>query len=224
MKEIKVKYEKNGKHFEILVNEKVFDYLEGKVNIKEVLIIEEVFRDVNKGERASEEDLMSVFGTDNIEKIAEEMIKKGYIQIPTEIRRKWVEEKRKQIIDFIAKNAIDPKTKLPIPPQRIELALEQIKYNIDPFKGVEKQAEEIVKKMIMIMPIKFERIKLAIKIPGEYYGKIYNFIMKEAELKKEEWTNEGDWIAVVEIPGGFKVKFIDELSRLTDGNALIKEL
>jgi len=224
MKEIKVKYEKNGKHFEILVNEKVFDYLEGKVSIKEVLIIEEVFRDVNKGERASEEDLMSVFGTDNIEKIAEEMIKKGYIQIPTEIRRKWVEEKRKQIIDFIAKNAIDPKTKLPIPPQRIELALEQIKYNIDPFKGVEKQAEEIVKKMIMIMPIKFERIKLAIKIPGEYYGKIYNFIMKEAELKKEEWTNEGDWIAVVEIPGGFKVKFIDELSRLTDGNALIKEL
>ncbi|MEO2154761.1 MAG: ribosome assembly factor SBDS [Nanoarchaeota archaeon] len=224
MKEIKVKYEKNGKHFEILVNEKVFDYLEGKVSIKEVLIVEEVFRDINKGERASEEDLLSVFETTNIEKIAEEIIKNGYIQIPTEIRRKWVEEKRKQIIDFIAKNAIDPKTKLPIPPQRIELALEQVKVKIDPFKGVEKQAEEIVKKLVLVMPIKFEKIKLAIKVPGEYYGKIYNFIHKEAKIKNEEWTNEGDWIAIVEIPGGFKVKFIDELSRLTNGEIQVKEL
>jgi ribosome maturation protein SDO1 len=224
MKEIKVKYEKNGKHFEILVNEKVFDYLEGKVSIKEVLIVEEVFRDISKGERASEEDLLSVFETTNIEKIAEEMIKNGYIQIPTEIRRKWVEEKRKQIIDFIAKNAIDPKTKLPIPPQRIELALEQVKVKIDPFKGVEKQAEEIVKKLILVMPIKFEKIKLAIKVPGEYYGKVYNFIHKEAKIKNEEWTNEGDWIAIVEIPGGFKVKFIDELSRLTNGEIQVKEL
>jgi ribosome maturation protein SDO1 len=224
MKEIKVKYSKFGKHFEILVNEKVFDYLEGKEKLENVLLVDEVFRDINKGERASEEDLKQVFETEDFLKIAEKMIKEGYIQIPTEIRRKWVEEKKKQIINFIAKNAIDPKTKNPIPPQRIELALEQIKYNIDPFKGVEKQAEEIVKKLITVIPIKMERVKFALKIPGEYYGKAYSFIVKEAKILKEEWDNEGNWLCVVEIPGGFKVEFIDKISRITEGNLVSKEI
>jgi len=224
MKEIKVKYSKFGKNFEILVNEKVFDYLEKKANIEEILLVDEVYRDISKGERASEEDLKKVFGTTNFLEIAEKMIKEGYVQIPTEIRRKWVEEKRKQIINFIAKNAIDPKTKNPIPPQRIELALEKVKYNIDPFKGVEKQAEEIVKKLVMVMPIKIEKVKIALKIPAEYYGKVYNFLVKEAKIIKDEWDNEGNWLCVVEIPGGFKVEFIDKLARITEGNFVSKEL
>lgn len=224
MKEIKVKYSKQGKNFEILVNEKVFDYLNKKEKLENVLLVNEVFRDISKGERASEEDLKKVFGTENFLEIAEKIIKEGYIQIPTEIRRKWVEEKKRQIIDFIAKNAIDPKSKKPIPPQRIELAMEKIRYNIDPFKGVEKQAEEIVKKLITVIPIKIEKTKIALKIPAEYYGKAYNFIIKEAKIIKEEWDNEGNWLCIVEIPGGFKVEFIDKLSRITEGNLLSKEL
>lgn len=224
MKEIKVRYKKEGKHFEILVNEKVFDYLENKTNLKDCFIVEEVFKDVDKGERVSEEDLVKVFGTTEFDKIAETMIKKGNIQLPTEYLRKKTEEKRKQIIDVIVKNSIDPKTKLPIPPQRIELALEKIKVKIDPFKSAEKQAEEIVKKLITIIPIKFEKAKIAIKIPSYYIGKTYSFIKKESVILKEDYDDEGNWLVLIEIPGGYKVEFIDKLSKLTKGELEIKEI
>ncbi len=224
VKEIEVKYEKQGKHFEILVNEKVFDYLEGKSGLEDCFIVEEVFRDVKKGDKASESDLNSVFGTTDFKKIAEIMIRDGNIQIPTEYRRKKIEEKRKQIIEIITKNSVDPRTKLPIPPQRIELAIEQIRVKIDPFKSAEKQAEEIVKKLITVLPIKFEKVKIAIKIPAIYIGKAYSFIKKEAVILNEDYDSEGNWIVAVEIPGGYKVEFIDKLAKITKGEIQVKEL
>jgi len=224
VKEIEVRYEKQGKHFEILVNDKVFDYLEGKGKIEDCFIVEEVFRDVKKGDKASENDLNSVFGTTNFKKIAEIMIKEGNIQIPTEYRRKKIKEKRKQIISIISRNSIDPRTKLPIPPQRIELAMEQVRVKIDPFKSAEKQAEEIVKKLITVLPIKFEKVKIAIKIPAIYIGKAYSFVKKEAVILNEDYDVEGNWIVAVEIPGGYKVEFIDKLAKITKGEIQVKDL
>ena len=43
----------------------------------------------------------------------------------TEQRKELVDAKKKQIIAYIAANAINPQTKLPHPPLRIELALEE---------------------------------------------------------------------------------------------------
>ena len=56
-----------------------------------------------------------------------------------------VEDKRKQVIDYICHQAVDPKTNLPHPPMRIENAMEQIRYPIDPYKSVEEQARDIIK-------------------------------------------------------------------------------
>jgi len=56
------------------------------------------------------------FGTTDTLKIADIILKKGVLQLTTEQRRKMVEDKRKQIIDFISRQAVDPKTNLPHPP------------------------------------------------------------------------------------------------------------
>ena len=82
-----------------------------------------------------------------------------------------VEDKSRQVIDFISRQAVDPKTNLPHPPMRIENAMEQIRYPIDPYKPVEEQAKDIVKLLRPILPLKIEQVIVAVKIPHGLRGK-----------------------------------------------------
>jgi ribosome maturation protein SDO1 len=112
---------KDNEHFEVLVKpEKALDYRNGKISrITEVLAVEFIFADANKGTKVSEEQMRKAFETTDSLKIADVILKKGTIQLTTEQRRKMVEDKRKQIVDFISRQAVDPKTNLPHPPLRI---------------------------------------------------------------------------------------------------------
>ena len=159
---------KDNEHFEVLVkSQKALDYRNGKIaGITEVLAAETIFSDANKGTRVSEEQLHKAFGTTDTLKIADIILKKGVLQLTTEQRRKMVEDKRKQIIDFISRQAVDPKTNLPHPPLRIENAMEQIHYPIDPYKSMEEQAKDIVKLLRPILPLKIEQISVGIRIPA----------------------------------------------------------
>ena len=138
---------RENEHFEILVKpQKALDYRNGKIaGITEVLAAEMIFADANKGTKVSEEAMKKAFKTTDPLKIADEILKKGTLQLTTDQRRKMVEDKKRQIIDFISHQAVDPKTNLPHPPARIENAMEQIRYPIDPYKPVEEQAKDIVK-------------------------------------------------------------------------------
>ena len=95
---------KDNEHFEVLVkSQKALDYRNGKLaGITEVLAAETIFLDANKGTRVSEEQMRKAFGTTDTLKIAEAILKKGIIQLTTEQRRKMVDDKRRQIIDFIS--------------------------------------------------------------------------------------------------------------------------
>jgi ribosome maturation protein SDO1 len=114
----------------------------GKSNstISEVIATDTIFTDAGKGSKASEEILKEVFGTVDSLKVAEIILKKGDLQLTTDQRKQMVEEKRNQITAFISRECIDPKTNLPHPPQRIENAMGEIHFSIDPQKGVEEQA------------------------------------------------------------------------------------
>ncbi len=185
--------------------------------------MEEVFKDARKGERQSSEKVAKAFGTTNILEVLREILEKGEVQLTTEQRRKMVAEKKARIMDIILRNAIDVRTKAPIPPQRLELAMEEAKVHIDPFKPAEKQVEEVVKKIKLILPIRFEKVKIAVKIPAQYAVKAYG-ALKRYEVKQEEWTSSGDLIALVEVPAGVKGEFIEKLSKATNGEVAVKEL
>ena len=174
-KYVVARYETKGHRFEILVKpELALKFKEGKkVDIDEVLVGDFVYRDVKRGLKASPESLKKIFGTDDIRKVAEEILRHGEIQLTAEQRRKIIESKKKQIINLIAKNAIDPKTKLPIPPKRIELALEQARIHIDIYKSPESQLESIVSKLSRILPIKIAKAYIAVRIPPQYLSLIH---------------------------------------------------
>jgi ribosome maturation protein SDO1 len=108
----------DGQHFEILTKpEPALSYTMGKINsISGVLVTDTIFTDAGKGTKASEETIKEVFGTTEPTKIAEIILKKGTLQLTTDQRKKLIEEKRRQIVSFISRECIDPKTNLPHPP------------------------------------------------------------------------------------------------------------
>jgi ribosome maturation protein SDO1 len=215
---------KDNEHFEILIKpQKALDYRAGKIaGITEVLAAEIIFSDANKGTKVSEESLRKAFGTTDPLKVAETILKTGTLQLTTEQRRKMVEDKRRQIIDFIARQCVDPKTNLPHPPMRIENAMEQIHYPIDPFKPVEEQARDIIKLLRPILPLKMEQISVAVAIPVQYSAKAYGTIKGFGTIKREEWRTDGSWSGVLEMPAGLYAPLIEKLGEITKGNGEAK--
>ncbi len=213
-----------GEEFEILVDPYLArDLKEGKdVNFEELLAVEEVFKDAKKGIRASAEELQKVFGTTDVYKIAKKIIEEGDVQITAEQRKEMLEQKRKQIITFLSRNTVDPRTGAPHPPSRIERALEQAKVHIDIFKSVEAQIKDIVKALKPILPLRFEEIEIAIKIPPEYTGKAISALYNFGNVVQEEWQRDGSWICLMRIPAGMHGELMDLLGKVTKGEALTK--
>lgn len=218
--------ESYGERFEILVDaELAADYKRGNdIEIESVLAVEEIFKDAHKADKASDENMMKAFETTDALEVADIIIKKGTIQITANQRKKMQEEKTRQVISKIAREAINPQTKLPHPPNRIEKAMEEAKVHIDPMKTVEEQIEPTVKAILTKIPIRIEKVQVAVKIPGTYAGKSYSVITQYGKLIKEEWENDGSWIGIVEIPGGLQDKFYTDLSGLTHGEVETKLL
>ena len=218
------RFTKDKLHFEILVKpNKALDYRNGKLSgIREVLVSDLVFTDANKGKKASEENMQSVFETIDPQKISDIILKKGTLQLTTEQRRKMINDKRKQIIDFISRQAIDPKTRLPHPPMRIENAMEQIRYPVDPYKPVEEQAKDIIKLLRPILPLKIEQLSVGVTIPVQYAARVYGSIKNFGTITKEEWRADGSWYGIIDLSAGAYVSFLNKLGNITKGTGEIK--
>jgi ribosome maturation protein SDO1 len=218
------RYTKENEHFEVLVKpQKALDYRNGKIaGITEVLVAETIYSDANKGTRSPEDALKKAFGTTDALKIADAIIKKGQLQLTTEQRRKMVEDKRKQIIDYISRQAVDPKTNLPHPPTRIENAMEQIRFPIDPYKSIEEQARDIIKLLRPILPLKVEQISVGAHVPAQYAQRAYGSIKTYGAIKREEWRSDGSWYGVLEMPAGSYASFLNKLGEVTKGSGEAK--
>ncbi|MDG6223769.1 MAG: ribosome assembly factor SBDS [Candidatus Bathyarchaeota archaeon] len=211
----------NGEHFEILAKpELALSFKLGKSNnsVSEVIASDIIFTDAGKGTKASEEKLKEVFGTVDSLKIAEIILKKGDLQLTTDQRKQMVEEKRRQIIAFISRECIDPKTNLPHPPIRIEHAMEQIHFSIDASKSVEEQAKDIIKLLRPIIPLKMEKISVEVHAPPEHASRVYGTVKGFGTLKRDQWLADGSWSALVEMSAGSYGPLLDKLGKLTKGN------
>ncbi len=219
-----VKYEVQGERFEILVKPKeALAFRSGKsISLSDIVISDTIYKDVKKGLKASPSSLKKVFGTTDFEAIVKEILMKGELPVTTEQRKEMVETKRKQIIDFIHKNAVDPKTNLPIPPTRIEIAMQQARVQIDLNRDVESQAMQIVKEISRIIPIKIARALISIKVPSQYSSKVKSQLHNLGEVKKSNWLEDGTLIAELEIPAGAQQEVIDKLNGLTKGEVEVK--
>jgi ribosome maturation protein SDO1 len=217
-KAIIASYEKAGKRFEIYVDpDAAYAYIEKKKpDLKNILVSDEIYSDAKKGERAKASDVDKVFKTSDMMKILEYILKHGEVQLTTDQRRKKVGEKRKQIIAILLREAIDPRTNAPHTQVRLENALEQARIHVDPFKDPRDQIEDIVKTLRPLLPMKFEKIKVAVRVPALYANKCYG-TLKNYGIEREEWGKSGDLFVVVKIFAGMQGEFYDKLNKMTTG-------
>jgi ribosome maturation protein SDO1 len=165
-----------------------------------------------------------VLGTMDILEAASIILLKGELQLTTEQRKRMQEEKRKQVIALIARNCINPVTKTPHPPQRIEMAIEEARVNIDPFKSAESQVQDVLKELRPLIPLRMEMTQIAVKANGAHYGRLVGECRSFGKVLREEWTKAGEWVCLVEIPAGLQIEFFDMLNKRTHGEVETKIL
>lgn len=216
----------HGTTFEVLVDpDGALALKRGEpVELEGILAVEDIFENASRGDRSAEEDLEKAFGTTDLLAIAETIIKKGEISLTAEQRKRFIENKRRQVIEIIARNAINPQTRAPHPPSRIDQAMTEARVNIDPTKSTDELVKITMKAIRPLIPIRFEEIEVAVRIPAAYAPKAYGEIAAFGKINREAWQNNGSWIGVVQIPAGMQTDFYALINRLTRGEAETKLL
>lgn len=214
---------KGSKHFEILVDldeaNKFKKDLPG-ANINAAVLTDAVFYNLKSGENASTEDLDEAFGTTDLVKIYAKIIREGEVVQTTDSMKKEHDQKYKQVVDFLSRNAVSPEGR-PYTPDRIMKALGEAHVNVKN-KSVESQINEILDQLVKVLPIKIERKKVKLTIPALHTGRAYGMI-KEF-LVEENWMGNGNLEAIIEIPSGILFDFYDKLNSATHGSVLSEEL
>ena len=180
--------EKGGKRYEVLVDPDLVDQWKSDssaIDLDDFMAMDEIFHDARAGERPTEEALMNTFQTLEVETILNIILEKGSIQLTTAQRKARVEHMRQQIIHHIHSQAIDPKSKSPHPRTRIELALEESKYSVDPFKRLEDQVKDAIAKLKPLIPLSFWSVRLDFRNPRKAYGSVSQLL--RTHQQKEGW-------------------------------------
>lgn len=213
---------KGGENFEVVISDvdKAFEYRQGKeITPSEFVQSTTIFQDANRGLKASEETVKKVLGNDALSKI----IKEGDLHLTADQRKRLAEERKNQIIEHIQRNSVDPKTGSPHPRTRVELAMEEAKVSIDYQQNFEVQIEKVINEIRRVIPLSFDKIKIKITIPAKYAGSAYSSLKSRFKNFKEEWLNDGSVVVELEVVGGAKADLYSLISKVTNGEAEIKE-
>jgi len=218
--------ETHGERFEVLVDPDLATGIRhgDAVDIEDAVAAIFVFENASRAEKSSDESLQKVFGTTDFGTIARRIIEKGEIHLTADQRKHLLAEKRGQVITYIARHAINPQTGLPHPPTRIEMAMEEAKVSIDPFKPLDELVAETMKALRPLIPIRFEEVRVAVKIPADHAAKAYGDIDAFARIEQEEWQKDGSWICVVKIPGGMQQELEGLVRKVSKGTGQVRVL
>ena len=216
--------ETGGHRFEILIDpNEAQAFKEGDdIDWEDSIAVDGIWADSAKGERSSEDIIDDIFDSSDLIEIYKRILIEGNIQLTSEQKKEMINKKKKQILSHIVANAMNPQTGGAHPPQRIENAIVEAKYNFDPIRSVEKQVEDIVRKIRPLIPISFEKVKAVVKIPAIFVGKCYGQMSGLGSIENEEYQNDGSWIGIVKMSAASYNELENLLGSITKGAAEIK--
>jgi ribosome maturation protein SDO1 len=220
-----VRYSAGNDKFEILVKpDPALEYKLGKkMDISNIMISDEIYSDANKGTRCSSEKLMKHFKTTDQLEIAKQIMDKGDLNLNTDQRRKMIEEKKRQIVEYINKNFVDPKSHMPHPISRINAVLDEARVAIDPFKRLDDQLKNIIEPLRKIIPLKSEILELTVTVPSQFSGQSFSVFKTIGDIKSEQWLSDGSLQVILSINAGMKSSFLDRIGTATKGSAQVIE-
>jgi len=214
---VRLKVDKNN--FEVLTKKgAALQYREGRLGFSNVLFADEIYTNQSKAQRANDADLLKAFGTTVIEQCAKVIVDKGELQLSTAERKDKVDKRRAEMVQYIHKYYIDPRTKTPHPVTRIENAFEELKITVDPEMAAERQLQEkVLKRLPEVLPIKRSEMTGTLTVPSSVIGQAMGVIKKFAQVSGESYTGD-NWTAQVSlVPGDYDI-FMSDLRNVTKGD------
>jgi ribosome maturation protein SDO1 len=220
-----VRLSAGNEKFEILVKpDPALEYKLGKkMDISNIMISDEIYSDASKGTKSSTEKLMKAFKTTDQFEIAKQIMVKGDLNLNTDQRRKMIEEKKRQIVEYINKNFVDPKTHMPHPISRISTVLDDARVAIDPFKRLDDQIKNIIEPLRKLLPLKSEILELTVTVPAQFSGQSFSVFKSIGDIKSEQWLSDGSLQVVLNLNAGMKSSFLDRIGTATKGSAQVSE-
>ena len=220
---VTARLESHGTRFEVLIDpDAALAIKRGEFDgdLEDVIAAEDVFENASRGDRPPEEDVEEVFGTTDAMEIIPEIVKRGEIQITAEQRKEMLEQKHKQLVNRITRNAVNPQMDdAPHPPERIERALEEAGFTLDPMEPVENQIDDALDALRPVIPIRFDEVTIAVQLPADYAGSGQAKVREFGDLEREEWQSDGSWVGVVTFPAGLQNDFYDLVNEVSSGEA-----
>jgi ribosome maturation protein SDO1 len=213
--------ELDGSRFEVLVDPQAAQAIkDGKdVDLTDKLALDQVFKDAKKGDQVSDEHLEKTFHTRDLGTIAKQIVLRGEVQVTTEQRHQLQALKERQIIQTIARNAMNPQTGAPHPAARIEAAMKEAKYHVDPFRSVDVQVQEVLEKLRPLLPIRLDVVKVRVRLPGQFYPRVIGEMKGLGKILEEQWLADGGWSGMIELPAGVQTELYEMLNARTKGAA-----
>ena len=220
---VTARLESHGERFEVLVDpDAALAIKRGEFDgdLEDVIAAEDVFEDAAAGDRPPETALEEVFDTTDPLAVIPAVIERGEIQITADQRREMQERKHRELVNRITRNAVNPQMDdAPHPPERIERALEEAGFQVDPMDPVENQVDDALDALRPVIPIRFDEVVIAVQVPAEYAGSAQAQIRQFGDLEEEEWQSDGSWVGVLEFPAGLQNDFYDLVNEQTSGEA-----
>jgi ribosome maturation protein SDO1 len=102
--------------------------------------------------------------------------------------------------------------------------MEEAKVRIDVDKRPEEQVDAVMEAIRAIIPIRFEKVRIAVRIPAQYAGRAVGVIRNFGTPSKEEYGPDGSYMCVIEVPAGIQAEIYDKLNSLTHGEVQVKKL
>ncbi|AQL44199.1 rRNA metabolism protein [Halorientalis sp. IM1011] len=220
---VTARLESHGERFEVLIDpDAALAIKRGEFDgeLEDVIAAEDVFEDASRGDRPPENALEEVFDTTDPMEIIPQVVADGEIQITAEQRKEMQEQKHKQLVQHITRNAVNPQMDdAPHPPERIENALEEAGFKVDPMEPAENQVDEALDLLRPVIPIRFDEMTVAVQVPPDYAGSAQAQIRQFGDLEREEWQSDGSWVGVITFPAGMQNEFYDVVNEHTSGEA-----
>lgn len=202
-----------GNRFEVIIDPEKAVYYKLKKGpwSDKIVKFDQVFKDFRKGERASTELLQKFFGTKDVYKVAKRIIDEGEIQVPSNLRKKLIEDNRKRIINLISRVTYDPQTNIPIPALRVEQALEKVGVSIDPFKDPEEQVKSVLQELKKILPLKVKEKEVELQCNNEVFRQIYSTVNQFGDIVNQ--SAKKDLVTLrIRIPEVSCSKFVQKIT------------
>ncbi|WVO18400.1 SBDS family rRNA metabolism protein [Cryptococcus depauperatus] len=222
-----VRMKKGGKRFEIACYQnKVSEFRSGIENdLSEVLQIEQVFTNVPKGLVAKKEEWTKCFGTDDMSKVIEEILRKGELQINNLERTQHLSALSREIATIITEMTVDPNTSRKHTVGMVEKAMSEVGFSVRADKPAKAQALELIKKLSEgnILSVRRIRMRIRLTMPSKDAKRCKEKIVVEVEeIEEEEMGTE--WEAIAQInPSNFKT-LTDIINNETKGKGRIESL